>query len=107
MYGRVVNKNAGHNLCFADYSREPNYEEGKGRIVNFADIPLTNIIRNKLPLFFGVKAENLVGEGNYYYDIKKCGIGFHGDSERKKVIAIRIGETFPLEFQWYQNCKTV
>lgn len=107
MYGRVVNKKARHNLCFADYSREPNYEEGKGRIVNFQEIPLTAQIRNKLPLFFGNKAQNLVAEGNYYYDITKCGIGFHGDSERKKVIALRLGESSPLEFQWFQNSKAI
>lgn len=31
-------------------------------------------------------------EGNYYYDINKTGIGFHGDSERKKVIAISLSD---------------
>ncbi len=31
MYGRVVNKHARHNLCFADgMSQEPDYEAGKG-----------------------------------------------------------------------------
>ncbi len=33
MYGRVVNKYARHNLCFADEPQEPNYEEGKGRVI--------------------------------------------------------------------------
>lgn len=105
MYGRVVNKNARHNLCFADFSRDPNYEEGKGRIISFSDVPMTSKLRTQLPVFFGEKAENLVAEGNYYYDITKCGIGFHGDSERKKVIAVRLGSSIPLEFQWFQNNK--
>jgi hypothetical protein len=43
----------------------------------------------------------LAGEGNLYYDGKKCGIGFHGDSERKIVIAIRLGDSMPLHYQWY------
>ena len=29
-------------------------------------------------------------ESNYYYDINKTGIGYHGDSERRKVVVIRI-----------------
>ena len=44
-----------------------------------------------------------MAEANYYYDIKKCGIGFHGDSERKKVIGIRMGASLPLHFQWFQK----
>lgn len=42
-------------------------------------------------------------EGNYYYDIAKCGIGFHGDSERKKVIALRLGASLPLQYRFYQG----
>lgn len=33
MYGRVVNKYARHNLCFADEPQDPSYEEGKGRVI--------------------------------------------------------------------------
>ena len=44
-----------------------------------------------LPLIIPEKCTNMVAEGNYYYDLKKCGIGFHGDAERKKVVAIRVG----------------
>jgi hypothetical protein len=42
-----------------------------------------------------------------YYDVSKCGIGFHGDAERRKVIAIRLGESMPLHYQWFQNSKPV
>jgi hypothetical protein len=42
-----------------------------------------------------------------YYDVSKCGIGFHGDAERIKVIAIRLGESMPLHYQWFQNSKPV
>jgi len=33
--------------------------------------------------------------------------GGMGDSERKKVIAIRLGESMPLYFQWFLNNKPV
>ncbi|SOB74155.1 2OG-Fe(II) oxygenase [Cedratvirus lausannensis] len=32
MYGRVVNKKARHNLCFADTAQEADYERGKGTV---------------------------------------------------------------------------
>jgi hypothetical protein len=86
MYGRVVNKNARHNLCFGDAAQEPDYSAGKGRIIAFQDVPVLAKFRSLLPKIIGDKATNLAVEGNYYYDISKCGIGFHGDSERKKVL---------------------
>jgi len=35
MRGIVKNKRARHNLCFADFSQEPDYENGNGRIYDF------------------------------------------------------------------------
>ena len=46
------------------------------------------------------------GEANYY-DISKCGIGFHGDGERKKVVAMRMGASMPLYYQWFQRSKPI
>lgn len=107
MYGRVVNKHARHNLCFSEEHQEPRYEEGKGRVYAFNEVPLLNTIREKLGEFLGEKAVNLQAEGNYYYDVNKCGIGFHGDSERKKVVAIRLGATIPLCYAWYNQNKNI
>lgn len=104
MYGRVVNKKARHNLCFDNESQEPDYENGKGRIISFSIVPELNDIKEYLE---SLTESELKVEGNYYYDTKKCGIGFHGDTERKQVIGIRLGETFPLYFQWYLNNKIV
>jgi hypothetical protein len=102
MYGRVVNKHARHNLCFGSQNQEPNYESGKGRIYAFNNLPYLNNLKNNLEKIHN-KSKNLVAEGNYYYDINKCGIGYHGDSERKIVIGIRLGATLPLYYQWYKN----
>ena len=113
MRGRVVNKLARWNLCFADEDQEPNYQDGKGRIVSWRHIPLTQRIREKIAEW--TEDELLNGEANYYYDISKCGIGFHGDGERKKVFAARMGPftggvaegSMPLYYQWYMNSKAV
>lgn len=107
MYGRVVNKHARHNLCFADFSQEPDYENGLGRVVSFTDVPLTKKIRDELSNFLGNKASNLPAEGNYYFDASKTGIGFHGDSERRIVVAIRLGESIPLVYNWFYNSQSI
>ena len=104
MYGRVVNKHARHNLCFADYNRKPDYQNGKGRIIAFENLPLLAGIRNKLGKILNCK---LVAEGNYYYDVDKCGISYHGDSERSQVIGLRLGATMPLVFQWFHDANPV
>jgi hypothetical protein len=49
----------------------------------------------------------LIAEGNYYYDHKRCGIGFHGDKERVVVYAARLGASMPLHFQWFHRSLPV
>jgi len=102
MYGRVVNKLARYNLCFSEFEQEPNYEEGMGRIYAFKDLPYLNNLRN---LLFDITGDLLQAEGNYYYNVNKCGIGYHGDTERRKVIGIRLGQKHPLCYAWYKNSE--
>jgi hypothetical protein len=102
MYGRVVNKKARWNLCFATEGHGPCYEEGKGRVISYKDVPLLATLVATLPAWFGEKAIGLNGEGNYYYNPKICGIGYHGDTERRKVIAVRLGAPMSLHFQGYK-----
>jgi len=105
-YGKVVNKRARYNLCFADFSQEPDYINKKGRVINFKDLPYISLLRTKIGEITG--HYNLLAELNYYYDLNKCGIGFHGDSERKTVIGCRFGpenesdedHNSDLHFQW-------
>lgn len=107
MRGRVVQKRARWNVCFDVQGQEPDYEHGKGRIVAYDDVPLTQRLRERLPDYFGEKAIQLPCEGNYYYDGSKCGIGYHGDSERRKVIAVRLGQPMSLHYQWYEQSLPV
>lgn len=107
MYGRVVNKLARHNLCFGPESQEPDYESAKGTIISFEQVPILSKFIEILPKILGPKGDEMVAEGNYYYDITKCGIGYHGDSERKKVVGVRLGATIPLVYQWFINSKPI
>jgi hypothetical protein len=104
MRGRVVNKRARYNLCFADFDQEPDYTVGKGRVVSYARVPCVSLVRDAIRAWCGYL---LNGEGNYYYDHRKCGIGYHGDSERRKVFAIRMGHPMPLCFQWFHRSEPV
>ena len=107
MRGQVKNKKARWNMCIDDQAQEADYAAGKGTIVKKDDLPVTMSVVNQFDKAFGQKAAELKGEGNYYYNIDDCGIGFHGDAERRIVIAIRLGASLPIYYQWYQNSKPV
>lgn len=106
MRGRVVNKLARYNLCYGEESQKANYEEKKGTVVAFKDVPFLAQIRKNLEKL-GDKCKNLLAELNYYYNNRKCGIGFHGDSERRIVIGLRIGSSMDLQYQWFHKGKPV
>lgn len=81
----MLNKHARYIVCFGDENQEPYYENKKGTIISYSELELLSKWRDSLgKIFLGSRAENLEIEGYMYYDISKCGIGFHGDSERKR-----------------------
>ena len=104
MYGRVVNKHARHNLCFSDVGHPANYEAGLGTVIPFTQVPLLSEVRERIRELIG---HRLVAEGNYYHNPSKCGIGYHGDSERRIVVGIRVGATMPLHFRWYHQSEVI
>jgi hypothetical protein len=99
--GKVVNLHARYKLCFSKRKQRPNYAGKKGRIIAWKKLPLLNNVRKVLPKYFGAKAANLQGEGNFYFNKSNCYIRYHGDAERRKVIAFRFGASMPLHFQWF------
>jgi len=107
MRGRVVNKHARWNLCLSDIAQAPNFAEKKGTILAFSQMPYVSILRNRLGEVFGSKCRNLFAELNYYYDNSKCGISGHGDSERTRVVGIRIGASQNLQYQWFHQWKPI
>jgi len=70
-------------------------------------VPILCKLRELFEATFGHKAKGLVAEGNRYFDVTKCGISFHGDGERKVVIALRLGASMPLHYQWFRNGKPI
>jgi hypothetical protein len=104
MKGRVVNKHARYNLCFDEKGQEPLYDKKKGRIIAWNDVPFTRVLKEKLEELVGIP---LIGEGNMYYDKRKCGIGYHGDTERRVVIGCRLGASMNLRYHWFYKSKPV
>ena len=100
---KVLNKNARANVCFGVEGREPDYENKKGRIVGYDECECLATIKTGMANVLGKKCGDLICEGNRYFDLKKCGIGWHGDAERRKVVAFRIGEDMGLHFNWFER----
>jgi len=101
----VQNKNARHNLNFSDEDQVAEFEAGKGTTVSWKYVPELYSTKQKIHNIFGESAKELKCEGNLYYKVGKTGIGYHGDTERKKVIGLRLGNTMTMHWMWYYNDK--
>ena len=112
--GKRLNKLARTNLCFvAGREQEPAVYEGKGTIYDLKKLEALNrgVEKLKEQIAMGLieigsktKVEINVVEGNRYYNLKKTGIGFHGDTERVVVICISIGcDNYPMRWQWFKG----
>lgn len=115
--GKVLNKHARKNICYVkNLNQEPNYLEGKGRIVDLTTKSTLNSVvdnlideLNTILINSGSKSRVIINvvEGNHYYNLKKTGIGFHGDTERVVVICLTIGGggNYPMRWSWFINGK--
>lgn len=105
----VQNKHARANVCFGEAAQEPDYERGKGRVVPFDEVEEIDHLRDRIGDLLGEKAVGLYCEGNKYADKQKNGIGWHGDTERRKVVGVRFEEDrkgkMPLMFNWFTRSK--
>lgn len=100
---KVLNKLARANVCYGKECREPNYENKQGTIVGFDKSPLVGNLLQIVEIL--MKDTELIVEGNQYDDVKKNGIGPHGDTERVCVSCLRVGASMPMKFGMFWNCK--
>ena len=96
---RKLCKIARHNAVFGDQHIEPSDDYRQSTVIGYDEVPLFKKLRSRLPEVCGEKARNLNSEGNFYYN-HKSGIGYHGDSERKRVICCSLGTPTSLYFYW-------
>ena len=110
---KVLNKQARYNLMFLHgKSQKPDYKNKKGSIIDIDKLKYFSSFKKKLCKKINKicknKADGLIAEGNRYFDVKKCGIGAHGDSERRKVICLSLGsDDYPIQWAWFHKNKIV
>jgi hypothetical protein len=73
---KVLNKHARYNNCYGEIKQDADYINKKGSIIAYNDVPILSLWKNNLNSY--ICSDLLEAEGNLYYDIDKCGIGFHG-----------------------------
>ena len=100
---KVLNKLARANVCYGKEGRAANYAEGKGTIVGFDKSPLVGNLLKVVEIL--MQDKDLIVEGNQYDNVSKNGIGPHGDTERVCVSCLRVGESMPMKFGMFWNCK--
>lgn len=103
---KVLNKRARKNVMWSNYDQKADYENGKGTVINYDNAPNVKKIRDIIGTHIGDDPNTLICEGNYYHE-SKSGIGYHGDTERRKVGAIRIGDSNKLCYQWFFKHKPI
>jgi len=116
---KVLNKRARSNLMFMHgMAQEPDYENGRGTIVDLDSLPSVCAAEQKFTGLVKTALKHgksktrwvpLVCEGNNYFDSGKCGIGFHGDTERTRVICLSLGTTnnYPMRWLAFRHGKVV
>jgi len=110
----VLNKHARANILFLEgVEQSPDYENKKGTIIDSNKLEYFSKFKTKLidiltTALKNDKAKNLICEGNKYFDLNKCGIGYHGDTERRKVICLSLGgKEYPMNWVWFQKHKPI
>lgn len=105
--GKVLNKLARWNNVICDIDRDADYENKKGKLISWKRLECLSLVKQFIEDIGDDKMKGFVCEGNYYYNLKKTGIGFHGDAERRKVVALRIGDSMLLCYNWYHYTKPI
>jgi len=103
---KVLNKHARRNLIYDVQASSADYANKQGTVIGWNSVPKLAGAHTTISNLVGPKASNLICEGNLYYDPTKTGIGWHGDTERVKVIGLRIGATLPLCYRWWYKSKS-
>lgn len=97
---KTLHRRARHTIGFSDQDVYHSEDYRQCSVKSFSSIPHLSQFRNKLPYkLCSDKAIDLEAEGNLYYN-SGCGIGFHGDSDRKIVICLSLGRSTTLRYQW-------
>jgi len=109
MYKRVCEARSRRNLYFADEARPGDMANGQNTVVAWSSVPANAECLRTLTELLGT-ADVGTAVANYYPDPRKCGIGWHGDAERRQTIMVRLGtgsNTRPIHFMWCEDANKI
>lgn len=109
---KVLNKQARKNNVVAGFNQDADYENRKGTVHSFSKMPIMKLIRKEFGKLGTKFTKFACAEGNLYEDggEKNNGIGWHGDTERRRVLAMRIGiprKSMPFYYHWFHKSKKI
>jgi hypothetical protein len=86
-----------------------------GVVISYDILPNIKRIQQGLHRVLGAKAKDLLAEVNFYGQIrggtqkplKECGIGFHGDGERKDVVCVILGASKEIHFNAFSGTRPI
>jgi hypothetical protein len=102
MYRKVCVARSRRNLHFADEGRPEDMANGRNTVVAWTSVPANARCHRVLTELLGT-TDVTSAVANHYPDPAKCGIGWHGDAERRQTIMVRLGagsNTRPIHFLW-------
>jgi hypothetical protein len=108
--GKVLNAHTRHLAFLGEEARSPDASTGEHTVLGWSQSPATDRARQELVGLLGALPYVRSGCALKYPDILKCGIGWHGDGERRQTIIYRVGDSSferPLCFQWYLQGEAV
>ena len=105
MYQKVCVARSRRNLYFAEEARPGDMAIGQNTVVAWSSVPANAECLCALTELLGTTDVN-TAVSNYYPDPRRCGIGWHGDAERRQTIMVRLGSgsnTRPIHFLWCEG----
>jgi len=100
--GKVCDAHTRHLCYVGPRPQEAEPATGRQPVRTWEQLPASTAVRDHLHAILG-DYDCIVGCALKYPDIRSCGIGFHGDSERRKSLVVRLGANsskHPLWFRW-------
>lgn len=109
MYNKVCDAISRRNLYFAEEARPSDIANGQNTVVAWPTVPANVQCLCALTELLGT-TDVTTAVANYYPNPRKCGIGWHGDAERRQTIMVRLGSgsnTRPIHFMWCEKAKKI
>jgi len=107
LQGSVKNAHSRHLVFVGQEARRADASTGVHTVLPWSEVPALSTAKDTvLNEYLGDPAHVDSACLLHYQDINKCGIGWHGDGERRRTILYRVGKNSarrPIHLQWYQQ----